>query len=136
MSGAAGAELISVLLPLIQSFLKGKSGDELSTLLGNNPDALRGLLGGGAGGASPTVIPYPPDKSLEILSMMMPLLKQPPLVIIPKDNSIGIADIPPSQAATAAKDEEIAALHAKLKAGEERLIALEKFVNINKDKKI
>lgn len=134
MSGAAGAELITVLLPLIQSFLKGKSGDDLSTLLGNNPDVLKGLLGGQGGG---NMIPYPvtEDKSLEILSMMMPLLKQPPLVIIPKDNSVGIAEIPASQAASAAKDEEIASLHAKLKEGEERLIALEKFVNINKDKK-
>jgi hypothetical protein len=39
------AALIPMLLPLVQQFLKGKSGDELSDTVGNNSDLIQQLAG-------------------------------------------------------------------------------------------
>jgi hypothetical protein len=68
-----GPELLGILLPLIQNFIKGRSGDELSNMLGENKDILSQL--GGTGGARS-------DSALSALALLLPLLMKQNSVVV------------------------------------------------------
>ena len=105
------AALLPLLLPFLTQFMKGKSGDELSALLGNNQSAIQAALGGGALGGQM----QQGDSASALLATLMPLLmKQQPVVVMPQANGEVLTNAQPQA-------DQINSIETRLKELEKKL---------------
>lgn len=80
------ATLIPMLLPLLQEFLQGTSGAQLSTILGNNASAITK-----AAAALPSS--GTPDSAVNIINSLLPVLKPAAATIDPAALESALANI-------------------------------------------
>jgi hypothetical protein len=86
-AGGGASGIISMLLPLITSFLKGKSGNDLAGMLNGNQDMLAGLLSQlGSSGALSGLggLGISGNDPSSIIGSLQPNMRpQPPVVVVP-----------------------------------------------------